>query len=276
MRIVVTGAAGKAGTEVVKDLLEHRHQVVACDTRRSEQSATGIIMSDLTTPGEVFELLAGSDAVIHLAAIPAPGISTPVKTFHNNILSTFNILEAAKVLDIKRVVMASSETVLGLPFQNVKPRYAPIDEEHPLFPESTYALSKRLGEEMAKDYHRWTGCSIVNLRFSNIMRPEDYARFPRFQDDPHQRKWNLWGYVDVRDVAQACRKAALAEGLTAESFIIAAADTVMRRPSRELVSEVFPDTEIKPSLQDRQTCLGIEKARRLLGYAPEHSWQSYV
>src|SRR5262249_56677586 len=126
-------------------------------------------------------------------------------TFDINMASTYNIFTAATTLGLKRVVWASSETTLGLPFDREQPAYAPIDEVHPLYPESSYALSKVLSEEMARQFHRWSGIPFIGLRFSNIMEPQDYERFPSFSRDPHLRKWNLWGYVDARDVAQSCR-----------------------------------------------------------------------
>jgi nucleoside-diphosphate-sugar epimerase len=164
---------------------------------------------------------------------------------------------------------------LGLPFEREQPRYAPIDEDHPLFPESSYALSKVISEEMARQFSRWIGIPFVGLRFSNIMEPDDYQKFPGFWDDPHKRKWNLWGYVDARDVAQSCRRG-LEAGITgAEAFIIAAADTVMNRPNHELLAAVFPGVPLREGVGDFDTLLGIDKARRLLGYAPAHSWRDH-
>src|SRR5256886_5753337 len=199
--------------------------------------------------GQVFEVLHGADAVIHLGAIPASGIKPEEATFRNNTLSTYNIFSVAATLRLQRVVWASSETTLGLPFDRVKPAYAPIDEDHPLYPESSYALSKVLSEEMARQFNRWTGIPFVGLRFSNIMEPADYERFPTFWDDPQVRRWNLWGYVDARDVAQSCRLALRADLAGAEVFIVAAADTVMTRPSRELMAEVYPDVPLRGEVE---------------------------
>ena len=132
-----------------------------------------------------------------------------------------------------------------MPFERERPRYAPIDEEHPPLPESSYALSKLVSEEMARQFSRWTGIPFVGLRFSNVMEPHDYERFPGFWDDPQLRRWNLWGYVDARDVAQSCRLGLEADVSGAEVFIIAAADTVMNRPSADLMAEVYPDVELR-------------------------------
>ena len=149
-----------------------------------------------------------------------------------------------------------------------------MDEAAELRPETSYALSKVLGEEMARQFSRWTGIPFLALRFSNIMQRADYQRFPSFWDDPRLRSWNLWGYVDESHVAQAVRRALEADVAGAEAFVIAAADTVMRRPSRELMAEVFPGVPVKGDLAEHGTLLGIGKARRLLGYDPEFTWRS--
>jgi nucleoside-diphosphate-sugar epimerase len=198
-------------------------------------------------------------------------------SFGNNAktLSTYNVFEAARLVGLRRVVWASSETILGLPFERKQPAYAPIDEEHPAYPESSYALSKVLSEELGRQLHRWTGTPYVALRFSNIMEPHDYDRFPSFWDDPSLRRWNLWGYVDARDVAESCRLA-LEAHIGAEHFVVGAADTVMNRPSRELMAEVFPKVPYNPTAGDFHTLLSIQKARRLLGYEPQWSWRDHI
>jgi nucleoside-diphosphate-sugar epimerase len=149
----------------------------------------------------------------------------------------------------------------------------PVDEEYHPRPESTYSLNKALEEEMARHFCRWDPeLVMVGLRFSNVMDPDDYAAFPSFDADPSLRQWNLWGYIDGRDGAQAVLKALQSAPPGFERFIIAAADTVMRRPSVELAAEVFPHVELT-AVPGTQTLLSIDKARRLLGFAPEHSWQ---
>jgi nucleoside-diphosphate-sugar epimerase len=170
------------------------------------------------------------------------------------------------------VVWASSETVLGLPFDQ-PPEFAPIDETHPPRPESSYALSKLVGETMAAQFARQTRIPFVGLRISNIMEPADYARFPSFQEDARLRKWNLWGYVDARDVAAAVRGALEADISGAEVCIVAAADTVMRRDSADLMAEVFPTVPLRGTVSGRETLLSIGRAQELLAYAPAHSWQ---
>jgi nucleoside-diphosphate-sugar epimerase len=276
-RVVVTGGAGKAGRAVLGDLLEHGYDALSVDLQRDPNLAEGQqLVADVTDYGETVDALKGADAVIHLAAIPAPGLKPDEPTFRVNTTSTYNVFAAAPLLGLRRVVWASSETTLGLPFERELPSYAPIDEEHPLLPESSYALSKVVSEEMARQFSRWNGIPHVGLRFSNVMEPHDYERFPGFWDDPRLRRWNLWGYVDARDVAQSCRLALETDLPGAEVFIIAAADTVMNRPSADLLAEVYPHVELRGSLGEFETLLSIEKARRLLGYEPAFSWRDAI
>jgi nucleoside-diphosphate-sugar epimerase len=271
MRIVVTGGSGKAGRWVVRELREAGHDVLNVDVVH-DGSAHGLcVVTDLTELGQVHDVLRGADAVVHLAAIPAPEIRPAGETFRINTVSTWNVFHAAAAAGLGRVVWASSETVLGLPFDR-PPDFAPIDETITPRPESSYALSKLVGETMAVQVNRQTGIPFVGLRISNIMEPADYARFESWQGDPLVRKWNLWGYVDARDVAAACRLSVEGATTGAEVAIVAAADTCMRRDSADLLAEVFPDVPVARPVFGRETLLAIGHARELLGYAPAHSW----
>jgi nucleoside-diphosphate-sugar epimerase len=215
-------------------------------------------------------------AVVHLAAIPAPGLVPDATTFGNNAPATYNVFAASRAAGIRNIVWASSETVLGLPF-DTPPPYVPVDEDYTPRPESTYSLVKTLEEEMARQFCRWDPqLKMVGLRFSNVMDPEDYAQFPSFDADPHLRKWNLWGYIDARDGAQAVRKGLEHDGAGTEVFVIANSDTVMSRSSAELVAEVFPGVEVRRELGEHETLLGIDKARRVLGYEPQHTWRDHA
>jgi nucleoside-diphosphate-sugar epimerase len=278
-RICVTGASGQAGRAVVRDLTAHGYDVAPTDTvvSRADREA-GMLRADLTDYGQALEALHGADAVVHLANIPAPGLETPAVTFNANITMNFNVFQAAAALDMVRVVWASSETTLGLPFDE-PPRYAPVDEDHYPVPTTTYALSKVASETVAGQISQWSGIPFVALRFSNIMAPGDYERFPAAWADPQARKWNLWGYIDERDVAAACRLALEAPEDAVEgspAFIIAAADTVMNRPSAELLAEVFPDVPVNGDLPEFGTLLSIGRARQVLGFEPGHSWRDHI
>ena len=275
-KIVVTGGSGKAGRVVVRDLLEHGHEVRNVDRVPSPESYSPdtpvpFLPADLTDFGQTLEALDGAEAIVHLAAIPSPNHATRDVVFRTNVTSTHAVFAAAERLGVPRVVWASSETTLGLPF-DTPPDYAPVDEQH-VRPESSYALSKVLGEEMARQFSRWSGMTIIGLRLSNVLVRDDYRRFPEYWDDPLARKWNLWSYVDESHVALAVRCALEAGIRGADSFIIAAADSVMHRPSRELMEEVFPGVPVADDLPEHGTLLGIDKARRVLGYDPRWSWR---
>jgi nucleoside-diphosphate-sugar epimerase len=231
------------------------------------------VLADLTDVGQCHEVIAGADALVHLAAVPAPEIRPPAETFRNNTISTYNAFAAAVARGVDRVVWASSETVLGLPFDE-PPAFAPIDETHPPRPETSYALSKLVGEKMAEQFARRSGVPFIGLRLSNIMEPRDYERFATWQGDARLRRWNLWGYVDARDVALAVRRALQSHVTGAEVCIIAAADTCMERDSADLLAEVYPSVALARPTSGRETLLAIDKARGLLDYEPAHSWTS--
>jgi nucleoside-diphosphate-sugar epimerase len=275
-KVVVTGGSGKAGRAAVSVLVQSGYEVLNVDLRPPLEDVARYQTVNLMELGETVEALHGYDAVVHLAANPNPSGWTEERMFRHNTLTTYNIFRAATLLGMRRVVWASSETTLGLPFERVKPLYAPIDEAAPLSPESSYALSKVLAEEMARQFSRWSGATFVGLRFSNIMEPADYARFRSFWTDPRARAWNLWGYVDARDVAQSCLRGLEADIHGAEAFIVAAGDTVMNQPSRDLLAAVFPDVPLRELDDEHGTLLGIAKARRLLAYAPAHSWRDHL
>jgi nucleoside-diphosphate-sugar epimerase len=278
MRLAVTGSNGKLGAVVEQQLRDAGHEVTALD--RVGPRRPGFTQIDLTDSGSVFDALSSIDerhraldGVVHLGAIPAPGIETDVATFRNNLLASFNVIHGARKAGISRIVLASSETVLGLPFE-IDPPYAPVDEEYDTRPESVYSLGKHLEEELARKVVRWDAdLSITALRFSNVMTPDDYPGFAAFQADPASRKWNLWGYIDARDAAQAISLALDAGRPGFDRFIIAAADTVMERSSASLMAEYFPNVEVRRELGEHETLLGIDHARDVLGYAPRHSWR---
>jgi nucleoside-diphosphate-sugar epimerase len=287
--VIVTGGSGKAGRATIRELLQHGHQVMNLDTAPPAEPLCHFMKADLNDLGQIIDglrLLAGTidrrrasigepSGVIHLAGIPAPGLAPDATVFQNNMMSTYNVFSAALRLGFTRVVWASSETTYGLPLTRTPPVFAPVTEEHPLAPETGYALAKTLCEKMAAEMNRWHAeTSFVGLRISNIFEEHDYKQIPSFWDDPALRRWNLWSWVDSRDVAQACRLALEANLSGSDVFTIAAADTLMQTPSRELMAAAFPDVPVDPDLAEFGTLLSIDKARRMLGYAPQFTWRT--
>lgn len=279
-RVVVTGGSGKLGRATVTELAEHGWDVVNLDRAPPEQSPGQFVRIDLTDYGQTVQALSAIDdryesvdAVVHLAALPAPGLTANTTLFTNNVTATYHVFTAAISAGIRNIVWASSETTLGLPF-DTPPPYLPVDEEYPARPESNYSLGKHVEEQIAEQLCRWNpDLKMIGLRFSNVMDPADYAEFPSYDADPLLRKWNLWAYIDGRDGAQAIRRALEHQATGMHRFVIANADTVMSRSSAHLAAEVFPDVEVRKTLGEHETLLSIDKARQVLGYRPEHSWR---
>jgi nucleoside-diphosphate-sugar epimerase len=277
---LVTGGSGKLGKFVVRHLMDAGWNVTSVDRVPHPEPTVSSTVVDLLDSGSVMDLMTGAnerhdklDAVVHLAAIPAPGLQSDKATINNNFNSTLNVFMAAKNAGVKKVVFASSETVLGLPF-DTPPPYVPVDEEYEPRPESFYSLSKVLEERLASELCRWDPeLSMTGLRFSNVIDPIEYPGFEDFQDDAMKRKWNLWGYIDARDGALAVEKALEYRTPGFESFIIASPDSVMRMTNKQLLQRVFPDVALKREISEHETLLGIEKAKRLLGFEPKKSWR---
>ena len=277
--IVVTGGSGQAGRVCVRDLMDHGHEVTAIDIVPPKDPQVRFSRADITDFGQAMAALSMIDervskvtGIVHLAAIRAPGLAPNHVTFAVNTVSTYNIFEAARQLGIRNVVWASSETVYGVPYPN-GPAYVPVDEEIQR-PETAYSLSKFVGEEIAKQFCRWDRrLKIIGLRFSNVVDPEDYERFPGFDADARARHWNLWTYIDARDAAQAIRLALQAKLTGAHVFGIANANSVMSRANDDLLDEVYPKTKRKRPLAKNESLISIAKAREILGYQPQHGWR---
>ncbi|MCT2195292.1 NAD(P)-dependent oxidoreductase [Paenibacillus sp. p3-SID1389] len=278
-KVVVTGGSGMLGRYVVREFVERGYDVLNVDVRPSEDPVCPTLIADLEQLGECYSALTGADAVVHLAAIPAAHIRTPEVTFRNNVMSTYNILQAAEGLGIRKAVIASSESSYGIVFavHPPSPKYVPVDEAHPQLPEDSYGLSKVVNELTADMFHRRTGMQIVSLRLGNVIPPERYATFPSFIHDPAQRERILWSYIDTRDAATACRLAVEADGLGAVALNIAADDSSMAIRSRELMAARFPGvTDFRAPLEGHKTLLSNEKAKQLLGWQPVHFWRDEV
>lgn len=285
--IIVTGGSGKVGRACVRDLMAHGYKVVSIDMVKpagisNPPKPTDPIYSqvDITDFGAVMAAFSGINdrveepvtAIVHMGAIAAPGQALDHVIFETNMISTYNVFEAAKRLTIRNVVWASSETVYGIPYMD-GPEYVPVDEQIEL-PQSSYSLSKLLGEKMAEQYALWDPqAKIVGLRFSNVQEAQDYANFESYQGDANTRRFNLWTYIDARDAAQAIRLGLEAKLTGAHVFGIANSNSLMRRGNDELLDEVFPGTPRKRVLQPNESLISIEKAQKVLGYRPEFDWK---
>lgn len=285
--IVVTGGSGKLGRVAVRHLMEHGYKVVSIDLATppgisNPPKPTDPVFSrvDITDFGQLLGALSGLDdrvlgevsGIVHLGAIAAPGLAADNAIFETNTLSTYYVFEAARRLKIRNVVWASSETVYGIPYPK-GPAYVPVDEQIEL-PQSSYSLSKLIGEKLAEQYALWDPeTKIVGLRFSNVQEPQDYANFEGYQGDAQKRRFNLWTYIDARDGAQAIRLALDAKLKGAHVFGIANSNSLMRKSNDALLDEVFPGTVRKRSLKSNESLISIEKAQKVLGYKPEFDWK---
>lgn len=278
-KVVVTGGSGMLGKWVVRHFVEQGYDVINADVKHPEEHLCPTLLIDLNNLGETYGVLAGADAVVHLAAIPAAHIKPSEVTFNNNVMSTYNILEAAAGLGIKKAVIASSESSYGIVFavNRFGPQYVPVDEEHPQLPQDSYGLSKVVNEQTADMFHRRTGMQVVSMRIGNVIAPDAYKGFPRFIHNPEMRDRILWSYVDTRDVAEACRLAIETDGLGSVALNLAADDTSMAVTSRDLMAARFPEVnDFRQPLAGYESLLSNEKAKRLLGWQPKHVWRDYV
>lgn len=284
MKVAVTGGTGSwdrgLGPVVIAALKAKGHEVTNLDRAvPGGIERPGFIRVDLTDYGQTFAALHGHDAVVQLAANGEPDWDhvSGAARFHVNTLIAYNVFQAACFLGMKKVVWASSETVLGFPF-DIAPTLLPTSDDDPPIPTSSYGISKAVTEELARHMNRRYGVPFVGLRFSNIFydtpgHPTSYERVPSFWADPHRRKFDLWAYVDSRDTADSCVQALESDITGAEVMTIAAADTLMTQTNAELVAAAFPGCQLRPGTGDHDTLIAIDKARRLIGYNPQWTWR---
>ncbi|WP_407270200.1 NAD-dependent epimerase/dehydratase family protein [Radiobacillus sp. PE A8.2] len=277
-KVVITGGSGLLGPSVIQEFLDHGYDVLNVDRQLPKEPLCNSLIADLTNLGEVYGVLQGADAVVHLAAIPRPGIHTNEVTFENNTVTTYNILEACGNLGIKKAVITSSESAYGLVFPTVRlePQYVPLDEAHPALPQDPYGLSKIVNEQTGEMIHRRTGMQVVSLRIGNVIAPHMYADFPDFIHKPEVRRKIMWSYIDARDAASAYRLAVEKDGLGAVALNVAADDTSMDIKSEDLMKEIYPEVEIRGPLGDYETLFSNKKAKKLLDWKPVHKWRDYV
>jgi nucleoside-diphosphate-sugar epimerase len=291
-RIIVTGGSGKAGRYVVRELVEHGYHVLNLDLKVLPGLPVPTLSTDLTDPGQVFNALAsyvgdgadGSirpqpiDAVIHLAAIPAIFIVPDNEVFRINTISTYNVLDAASKLGIGRVVIASSETTYGFCFayDDRDPVYFPLDEDYPVDPMDSYALSKVVNERTGRAFHLRDGMDVYAFRIGNVIEPDDYPNLIAGYVDPGKRKRNAWSYIDARDLAQACRLGIETAGLGFRIFNIANDEVSSNLPTRELLRRYFPRVPMTRELGEYETLLSNKRVKDELGFQPRHTWMEHT
>lgn len=289
--VIFTGGSGKAGKHVVQYLVEHGCKVLNLDTKPLHNPEVRTLITDITDSGQVFNALTSTlelhefapslrapkiDAIVHFAAIPRIMLVPDNEVFRINTLGTYNVIEAAEKLGIRKTIIASSETTYGLVFANEPrdPAYFPLDEEYPVNPMDSYALSKICNERTAHAFQQRTGADIYAIRIGNVIEPHEYADFPKFFADPGFRKRIAWSYIDARDLGQMILLAIEKDGLGFQIFNAAQNDCSSDLPTAELLRRFYPDVPVRGQLGEFESLLSNRKAREVLGFAEQHNWRS--
>jgi len=292
-RIVFTGGSGKAGKHVIQYLVDRGHQVLNLDTKPLPNPKVRTLITDITDSGQVFNALSSYtglhefdpslrpqpiDAVVHFAAIPRIMITPDNEVFRINTMGTYHVIEAAVKLGIRKIVIASSETTYGLVFANEprNPIHFPLEEDYPVDPMDSYALSKVCNEKTAQAFALRSGFDIYALRIGNVIEPDEYQLFPKWFADPGFRRRIAWSYIDARDLGQIVDRAIAKDGLGFQIFNAANDETSSNLPTRELIDRFYPGAPLKRDIGEFESLLSNRKTREVLGFREEHSWRDYV
>jgi nucleoside-diphosphate-sugar epimerase len=279
-KIVVTGGSGRLGQFVIRDLLAHGYQVLSLDRVSPREKLCPSWLADLRQPGDLFEALKGAYGIVHLGAYQAPNLAPDAETVSNNVSSTYNVLRAAADSGVKKVAIASSTAAFGFIYAKTLwgPDYLPLDESHPSKPQDSYGLSKVLGERIAESIvavHK--DITISSLRFPGVNFDLSYESFRERWRNPRSRASGFWTYIDARDAAVTCRLALEVNFKGHEVFIASAPKNCMIQPTRALVEKYLPKgVKIRKTSGTHWSCVDSSKARRILGFKPQHAWQDYL
>ncbi|MEO0401691.1 MAG: NAD(P)-dependent oxidoreductase [Pseudomonadota bacterium] len=293
MRILFTGGSGKAGKHACAYLRDQGHRVVNFDRVPSGIEGIDDRLGDMTDAGQVFdvmqsyagfdELVQGTgvpsfDAVVHFAAVPRILVTGDNETYRTNVMGTYNVIDAALKAGVRKVIFASSETTYGVCFADGerKPEYLPLDEEHPVIPEDSYAMSKVANEVTARSFQRRSGADIYGLRINNVIEPHEYATdFPAYIDNPDLRLRNFFAYIDARDLGQMVQCCLDTDGLGFEVFNVANDDHSVDLDTDALVARYYDGVTVA-DMAPRETFYSNAKAKRLVGFAPAHGWRQHL
>ena len=294
MRILFTGGSGKAGKHAIAYLLAQGHRVTNADLVRLDHPGVDNLQVDLTDAGQVFNALSAYagfdelepgtgvpryDAVVHFAAIPCILIRPDNETFQINTMSTYNVLDAAVKLGIRKVIFASSETTYGICFADgeAKPAYIPVDEDHPTVPQDSYAMSKVVNEATARSFQARSGIDIYALRINNVIEPHEYAQnFPGYLDNPATRRRNIFAYIDARDLGQMVDRCLKTDGLGYQVFNVSNDDMSVGLTSDEVIAQFYQGVEQRHPMGRDETFYSNARAKKMVGFAPQHSWRDVL
>ncbi len=294
MRILFTGGAGKAGRHVIPYLLAQGHVVLNVDLLPLDHPGVENRLADITDAGQMFDVLssyasldeldagAGApkfDAVVHFAAVPRILIRPDNECYRVNTIGTYNVIDAAVKLGVRKIVFASSETTYGVCFADGerKPEYLPIDEEHPTTPEDSYAMSKVVNEVTARSFQRRSGYDIYGLRINNVIEPHEYEQnFPAYMENPALRRRNIFAYIDARDLGQMVDRCLKTDGLGFQIFNVSNDDHSVSLTTSEIIERFYQGVPLTREMGENETFYANAKARDLLGFEPEHTWRRYL
>ena len=292
-RIVFTGGTGKAGRHVVPHLLAKGYEIFNVDLKPLDCPGVNTLIADLTDSGQTFNALtthfgfdgfeighppAAPDAVVHFAAIPRVLIEPDNKTFAANVMSTYNVIEAAMKLGVRKVIIASSETTYGVCFAEGEKDFHqfPLEEDYDVDPQDSYGLSKVCNEKTARAFAMRYGADVYALRIGNVIEPHEYPKFKDFLAEPMSRKRNAWTYIDARDLGEIVHLALEKDGLGFQVFNAVNDTITLNTPTHKFLSEACPNTPITRKLDEYEGPLSNRKAREVLGFIEEHNWRRYV
>jgi nucleoside-diphosphate-sugar epimerase len=276
-KIVVTGGSGRLGQFVIRELLARRYEVLSLDRVQPREKLCPSWLADLRDSGALFEAVRDAYGIIHLGAYQAPNLAPDAETFGNNVTSTYNVLRAAADFGVRKVVVASSTAAFGFIYakNHWPPDYLPLDESHPSRPQDAYGLSKVIGEQIADSIvtvHK--EMTISSLRFPGVNFDLSYESFRERWRNPATRANGFWTYIDARDAAMTCRLALEGKFRGHEVFIASAPNNCMIQPTLGLIRKYLPKgARIKKVSGTHWSCVDAAKARRMLGFKPQHVWQ---
>jgi nucleoside-diphosphate-sugar epimerase len=294
MRVFFTGGSGKAGRHAIAHLTAQGHQVTNIDLVKLDQPGVKSLQVDLTDAGQVFNAMQAYgdysdldtgegmrtyDAVVHFAAIPAILFRPDNETYRINVMSTYNVIDAAVRLGIRKIIFASSETTYGVCFADgeVKPLYVPVDEEHPVVPPDSYALSKVVNEVTGRSFQKRSGFDIYALRINNVIEPHEYAQnFPTFIANPALRRRNIFAYIDARDLGHMVDCCLRTDGLGYQVFNVSNDDMSVNVSSDEVMARFYEGVPVKKAMGRDETFFSSDKAKRMVGFRPRHSWRDVL
>ena len=293
MRVLFTGGSGKAGKYVVEHLVQRGHKVLNIDKTILVHDTVQTRLADITDAGQMFDVMSSYanydeldetagpktfDAVVHFAAVPRFMMASDHECYRVNTLGTYNVIDAAVKLGVKKIIFASSETTYGICFANGdrKPDYLPIDEHHSVVPEDAYAMSKVVNEVTARSFQKKSGFDIYGLRINNVIEPHEYIQnFPTYIKNPELRRRNIFSYIDARDLGQMVERCLATDGLGYELFNVANDDHSVALSSAQLIQKYYQGVPVHDA-QMKGSFYSNEKAKKLLGFVPQYSWRDYV